>query len=104
MTEKKCSRCKHIKDQLIDFYMCNGKWRSECKACTVKRNVNYQRKKRTWETREVDLEQRRAYMLSYYAKNKNKFAHYRQTFKQRNPDYHRTWASQKKLRTRDINE
>lgn len=85
---KICSKCNKAKKATQDFYLCSGRWRSECKKCTVKRNVKYQRKIRAWKTRYVDDEARRAYMRDYYAKNKEKFAQYREEFRERYPDYY----------------
>ena len=94
--EKKCSRCHKIKIQRLDFYMCQGKWRSECKTCTIKKNTAYQKKTKAWTHRFVDSQERKAYMMQYYAANKEKFAAYRDSFKNKNPEYHKLYARKKK--------
>lgn len=91
MTKKSCSRCKKIKEELDEFYMCAGKFRSECKCCTIKRNVKYQRRVQAWKYRFRDEDARKAYMHQYYAKNLPKFAEYRAKFKKEHPHYHRDW-------------
>lgn len=76
--------------------MCQGKYRAACKMCTIKRNIQYQKRHQTWKNRIVNLEHQRKYMVDYYAKNKDKFAQYRKTFKEKFPAYHREYARKKK--------
>ncbi len=95
VVNKTCSKCKKTKD--IDlFYICQGKHRSECKACTIKKNVAYQREVKTWKNRFVDNDEQRSYMVEYYAKNKEKFAEYRKQFKVRYPEYYKEYARNRK--------
>lgn len=93
---KICSKCHKAKDAMRDYYMCQGKWRSECKACTIKRNVRYQRTVRAWKGRSEDPDARNEYMRDYYSKNKEKFAKYRQEFKERYPEYHKEYYRKRK--------
>jgi len=93
---KKCSDCNEDKDVRLDYYMCSGKYRSECKACTIKRNVKYQRETGAWKYRFADDEARKLSMRVYYAKNKEQFAKYRAEFKDRHPDYYRKYSKSKK--------
>ena len=93
---KRCSKCHQYKDESKDFYVCLGTIRGECKKCTVKRNVSYQKKNKSWRNRFVDEERQRSYMVDYYAKNKEKFAEYKRKFKEKNPDYFREWHMRKK--------
>ena len=87
---KKCSKCKKRKED-TEFYLSAGKFRSECKKCTIKRNVRYQRKNESWKHRYADDEARKSYMRDYYSKNKEKFAEYRQKFNDKFPGYHRNY-------------
>ena len=96
VVERKCSKCHENKVQETDFYNCSGKYRSECKQCTIKKNVDYQRKIRTWDHRYVDNDEKRSYMVEYYAKNKEKFAEYRKQFRKRYPGYHTEYARNRK--------
>lgn len=96
MSEKVCTMCLETKDETKDFYRCSGYFRSECKACTVRRNVRYQRKVQAWKNRFVDGDERRSYMIEYYAKNKEKFAEYRKKFKEKYPDYYRNYFHEHK--------
>lgn len=93
---KICSKCNCAKDSNTDFYMCQGRWRSECKACTISKNVRYQKRVKAWQHRFVDNDEQRSYMVDYYAKNKEKFAEYRRQFKERNPDYYKEYARRRK--------
>ncbi len=93
---KVCSKCMKEKILHMDFYMCQGKYRSECKSCTIKKNVAYQRRVGNWKERFIDLEERREYMKKYYAANKERFALYRASFKKKNPEYHKLYARSKK--------
>lgn len=84
---KKCTACNKYKD-IEDFYLCAGKYRSQCKACTILYNRNRQKTKNiNWKDRYSDDETRRAYMREYYSKNAEKFAIYRQTFRDKHPGY-----------------
>ena len=83
---KKCSVCNKRKD-LKEFYLCAGKHRSECKICTIKKNGKRQKSGKTWRTRYKNDDSRQAYMREYYAKNKEKFEQYRQTFRDKHPGY-----------------
>lgn len=87
LNEKQCSKCGKYKHPEEDFYMCQGRYRAECKRCTIKRNSKYQKLHKTWLTRNVDVEARREYMKEYYAANKQNFATYRERFRERNPSY-----------------
>lgn len=93
---KICSKCHQAKEAKVDFYLCAGKWRSECRMCTIKRNVRYQRKVQAWKHRYVDDDSRRLYMREYYDKNKDKFAHYREEFRERHPEYYKEYFRKKK--------
>lgn len=94
--QKSCSRCKVKKYLISEFYVYQGKWRSECKACTIKKNVDYQKKTKAWKHRFVDREGRRSYMVEYYARNREKFAEYRKKLKKKYPKYYRDYARRKK--------
>lgn len=96
---KKCKRCHQTKEAMTDFYMCSGKWRSECKKCTIKRNVKYQLQFKPWRSRYVDDNARRIYMRAYYKKNREKFAQYRADFIARNPEYFRDYHRMRKEKT-----
>ena len=95
-TIKICSRCNTPKDSILDFYICQGKWRSECKACTIKKNVRYQRRVEAWKYRFVDNDEKRSYMVDYYSKNKEKFAGYRKKFKEKYPEYYKEYSRKRK--------
>lgn len=95
---KICSKCHQAKIAIMDFYMCAGRWRSECKACTIKRNVRYQRKVKAWKYRYVDDDTRRLYMREYYNQNKEKFAKYRSEFRIRYPEYYKQYFRKRKER------
>lgn len=92
---KKCSICKTSKP-LGDFYLCQGKVRSECKACTSKKNVKHQRKTKVWKRRYVDSDEQKSYMVDYYAKHRERFAEYRRLFKERHPGYYKDYARRRK--------
>lgn len=94
--DKQCSKCNKWKFQKLDFYQCAGVYRSECKKCTVKRNVRYQRLHRTWKHRYVDDDARRDYMREYYDKNKEKFAAYRKEFREKYPEYYKMYFRRRK--------
>ncbi len=71
-----------------DFYLCQGNYRSECKSCTIRRNVANQRDTQAWKNRLYDSDKNKSYMVEYYAKNKAKFAEYRKRFKEKHPNYY----------------
>jgi hypothetical protein len=96
---KICSKCNCAKIASTDFYVCQGKWRSECKACTIRKNVRYQKRVKAWKHRFVDNDEQRSYMVEYYAKNKEKFAEYRRKFKEKYPDYYKEYARKQKHAT-----
>lgn len=93
---KVCKRCKEPKNELTDFYMCGGYYRSECKKCTVERNVSYQRRVRAWQHRNGNEEGRKIYMKSYYESHKEQYAEYRHEFKKRNPEYYKFYFRARK--------
>lgn len=93
---KVCSKCHEEKELRQDFYMCAGRWRSECKKCTIKRNVRYQRKVKSWKYRYSDDISRKLYMRTYYGKNKEKFAKYRADFRTRFPEYYKEYFRKRK--------
>jgi len=93
---KICSKCHQTKETDRDFYLCSGSRRSECKACTIKRNVRYQRKVKSWKNRYEDNEARRTYMREYYDKNRDKFSQYRAEFRERYPDYYKEYFRDRK--------
>lgn len=95
MNEKRCSKCRIYKD-LSDYYKSCGKPRGECKKCTSKANVRYQKRVGYWRERYANDEERREYMRAYYAKNKAKFIKYRAEFKKRFPDYYKDYFRNKK--------
>lgn len=93
---KVCSRCIGNKFLRTDFYLCKGTYRSECKACTIKRNTKNQRDSKIWRSRILDPEKQRKYSLAYYAKNKDKFAGYRRKFREKNPNYNTNYGRRKR--------
>ena len=93
---KICAKCHKAKDVKTSYYCYQGVYRSECKECSIKRNVLHQRRTKTWKDRSVDQEARRVYMRDYYRKNKEKFAKYREEFREKYPDYHTQYARKKK--------
>jgi hypothetical protein len=86
---KICSQCS-VSKSLVDFYFCAGQRRSECKACTIKRNVKYQQRVKAWNYR-YDNEARKSYMREYYKKNKAKYSKYRKEFRERYPEYYKDY-------------
>lgn len=93
---KTCSRCMKDKIKYMDFYMCQDKYRSECKRCTIKKNIQYQKKIQSWKNRCIDNIELKKYMTEYYANNKEKFAEYRKRFKEKNPDYYKNYSRRRK--------
>lgn len=83
--EKKCSKCKRFKP-FIDFYFSKGRYRSECKRCTIRHLCKTQKAKR----KGLKIEDR-GYRIEYYANNKDKFAEYRRRFRERHPNYYREY-------------
>lgn len=96
MSEKICTKCKEIKDAEKDFYICKGIQRSECKKCTIKKNLSYQRTAKPWVGRTSDKDEQRSYSVQYYAKNREKFALYRASFKERHPSYHKDYGRKRR--------
>ncbi len=92
---KTCAKCCQTKEE-ESFYLSAGKRRSECKICTIRRNVRYQRKVKAWKNRETDQEARRNYMRKYYEDNKEKFAKYRSDFRLRHPEYYKKYYRKRK--------
>ena len=93
---KICKICNVRKIKEDDFYCSKGSYRGECKACTIKKNVKYQQKNKTWQNRFVDDDCQRSYIVDYYSKNKDKFAEYAKKFREKNPEYHKLYARRKK--------
>jgi hypothetical protein len=92
---KKCTKCE-VHKPFKDFYLCKGNPRGECKACTIRRNVSYQRRVEAWKFRYVDHDVNRKYMTEYYRSHKEKYKEYRKKFKERYPHYHRDYARRRK--------
>lgn len=90
MTEikKKCTKCKRFYDYAL-FYFCRGRYRSECKKCTIRINVRYQKAKKR------NITPDRSYMREYYATHKTQFAEYRRRFKEKHPGYYRDYKINK---------
>lgn len=97
---KICSKCRQAKDAYLDYYMNQGVMRSECKACTIRRNVRRQKQLQPWKHRFVDEESRKEYAKEYYAKNRERFAQYRSEFRKKNPEYYKMYARNKKNKKR----
>ena len=93
---KKCSKCAENKSLKNDFYYVKGKVRSECKKCTIRASVEFQRKRKTWLIRQKGDEKRPSYMLAYYAKNKDKFPEYRKRFEEKYPGYYKNYAKKRR--------
>jgi len=93
---KICSKCNEAKDKNADYYFIKGNARSDCKKCTIKRNILYQRSVQKWKHRYVDNDTQRSYMVEYYRKNKEKFAAYRRKFKEEYPEYYKNYARARK--------
>lgn len=93
---KTCSQCNMAKE-IKDFYLCSGKYRSECKKCTVEKNTRYQRSVRAYKSVTVEGERRRLYMRQYYNNNKEKFASYRSKFRSIYPDYYREYYKHRQV-------
>ena len=92
---KICKICKEHK-LFKDFYQSKGTYRKECKKCRIKKNVAYQRANQTWRDRCIDESEKKAYMLDYYAQNKEKFKEYRRRFKEKNPEYYKKYSRERK--------
>lgn len=73
---KICSKCNIVKN-LCDFYMSSERYRSECKACTIKITSKYQKDNESWKKRYSDPEEKKAASRAYYAKHKERFKRYR---------------------------
>ncbi|MFI0477761.1 MAG: hypothetical protein ACH349_01360 [Candidatus Rhabdochlamydia sp.] len=95
---KICSKCNCAKIADKDFYKCLGKRRSECKACTISKNVLYQKRIKAWKHRFVDNDEQKSYLVDYYAKNKEKFAEYRRKFREKYPEYHKHYSRKRKTK------
>lgn len=93
---KRCRSCLKYKDARLDFYMCAGVYRTECKACSIKRNTRHQQKTKSWQNKYQDEEARREYMKKYRQKNADRFAKYREDFRDRHPEYYREYRQKKK--------
>jgi hypothetical protein len=94
---KRCSRCRKMKNIFEDFYVCKGKHRADCKACTIKRNVKHQNRTQAWKKSfGGDLELRRDYMREYYKNNKERYSVYRERFRKNHPNYHRDYYHSRK--------
>lgn len=96
MALKICSKCRQSKDAYLDYYGNQGNMRSECKSCTIKRNVKRQKLLQSWKYRFADEVSRKEYAKEYYAKNRERFAQYRAEFKKRNPEYYKMYSRNKK--------
>lgn len=79
--DKKCSKCKELKDSTTDFYKCSGVYRPECKDCTKKHVSKYQIKNKVWLTRVFDRDKKTTYQRDYYKKNPDKYVKYRENAK-----------------------
>jgi len=88
---KICTKCNEEKEMSSGFYQWCGRWRSECKKCTIKKNNRHQKKIKSWKTRHVDEDSRKIYSRQYYEKNKEKFEKYRATFNERHPEYYKIY-------------
>ena len=93
---KKCTKCGIDKDSETEFYLCSGVYRTECKKCTIAKNVIYQRKKNEQHSGDKDKIYRRKYMREYYAKNKEKFQVYRDKFSKNHPGYYNQYYKSSK--------
>lgn len=93
---KRCSCCKTEKPIKTDFYFSKGKIRSECKKCTIHRNIIYQRKAKTWKKRSSENSYDREYARQYYQDHKEAFSEYRRTFLERHPGYYRAYADMRR--------
>lgn len=88
---RKCGNCNQKKSLPEHFYFYQGRYRADCKKCTIRKNVLHQKKTQAWKTTIVDAADRRAYYNRYYAENKAKFAEYRSEFKERHPGYYKEY-------------
>lgn len=89
---KICRGCLEEKDRENDFYYYRGYPRSRCKKCVIQENGAHQKLTQRWKKKYALSEHVRAYYKIYYQENKEKFAQYRQTFRDRHPHYHRDYA------------
>lgn len=90
-----CNKCLQAKES-DQFYTTRGVPRSECKKCTIRRNVRHQRKIKAWLSKSVDVESRKEYMREYYEKNKEKYVTYRNNFRKKHPYYYVDYFRRKK--------
>lgn len=89
---KVCSKCK-LELELDNFYLC-GKdknapyYKSECKKCSIERNLIYQKlhkKKKTLTKKQRDAAK------TYYKQNKERWKLYRQRFLEKHPGYYKSY-------------
>lgn len=99
---KRCSKCNEVKEIYTGFYMCSGKWRAECKVCSIKRNTKYKQKHRLNKLPYCDDEHRKSYMRSYYSQNLEKFAGYRDRFRKKHPNYNKEYFLKCKNKTVEV--
>lgn len=85
-----CAKCSKEKD-ISNYYLCLGKIRTECKECTIKRNMAYQKLRKIQHAKLPSDERRKLYMRKYYSENKEKFAAYRATFREKYPNYYKEY-------------
>lgn len=93
---KICTKCSKEKE-ITDFYKCSGKYKSECKACTVKGVMKYSKTYRE-ENRDEFNAKRRKWTKKHYANNRELYAKWRAAFKANNPDYYRNYYATKRNR------
>lgn len=91
MNRRTCTTCHITKIQELDFYYCNGRYRGDCKQCTIRKNAKYQRDNKTWLSKNIDKDRLREYMKEYRQKNPEKFREYRQRFIDKHPGYFRNY-------------
>lgn len=88
---RKCGNCNQKKSLAEHFYCYQGRYRSQCKKCTIRKNALHQKETQAWKRKTEDGTDRRAYYNRYYAENKAKFAEYRSEFKERHPGYYKEY-------------
>jgi len=91
---KVCRTCHIAKLLEQDFYRCRT--RNECKSCTIQKNMAYYKQAKVLKKSSQDGEQKRSYMVEYYANNKEKFVEYRRRFKEKHPEYHKEYGRKRK--------
>lgn len=103
MSEKRCSKCRKNKDRETDFYHYIGKCRGECKKCTIRHNIAYQKRTKAWKRRDkLNDAERSDYFKQYYQKNKDKFKKYQLKFKLENPGYHKEYLRRRRKEEKDF--